>query len=109
MTRYDVEEVIDLVLVENGDLCRARLALDRMKRLFPIVHRALLPGGLGESKLECLCRVHGAVLNEHGPVLVLVQLVSLAVQTEKGKTGWTVEDSVAVGQRTNRGIGNAEK
>ena len=83
MTGDHVEEVVDLLRVVHGDLSVARVASNRMiaivstTRLFsPPTFLCLQWEG---HFLRC---VNSAVDDEHGPVLSLIDLVSLAVQAE---------------------------
>ena len=83
MTGDHIEEVVDLLLVVHGDLRVAGVTPHRMitvlttTRLFDA---AALLGLQGEG--HSLGGVYRAVDDEHGAVLGLVELVSLAVQAE---------------------------
>ena len=74
-----------------------------MPTFFFLLQLGLLPGRLGEGVLELLRGVYPTVHYEHGPVLVLIDVVSLTVQTEEGEAGRAVQDGVAVGEGLGAG------
>ncbi|GMR44307.1 hypothetical protein PMAYCL1PPCAC_14502, partial [Pristionchus mayeri] len=90
----DVEEVVDLVVVDHRHLGSADCAADCLEHVAlardwirltilspPLPLPPLLLARLLDRQL--LLVVHPAVLHEHRPVLVLVDLVSLAVPREQ--------------------------
>ena len=83
MTGDHVEEVVDLLRVVHGDLSVARVTADRVITIVSASRLSSPPAFLClQWEGHFLRCVNGAVDDEHGPVLSLVDLVSLAVQAE---------------------------
>jgi hypothetical protein len=71
----------NFVLVVHGHLCLAVVTY----------HGVVVTVGVGHRKLQFLLRVEGAVDHEHGPVLRVVHVMPLAVQTQHGEAGRAVQ------------------
>ena len=83
MTGDHVEEVVDLLRVVHGDLSVARVTADRVIAIVYTTRPSRPPAFLClQWEGHFLGCVYSAVDDEHGPVLSLVELVSLAVQAE---------------------------
>ena len=83
MTGDHIKEVVDLVLVVHGNLSVARVTADRVIAIVSPSRPSSPPAFLClQWEGHFLGCVYSAVDDEHGPVLSLVELVSLAVQAE---------------------------
>ena len=101
MTCYDIEEMINFILVKDCKLCATLDTFHRIVKFFfaccNVLHLELLlllflVTGLWEFQLFGVIDV--TVHDEHCAILVTVKLVTLAVKTQDGKTSWTVQYGV---------------